>query len=54
MGTSPLDVNVPVDAEPETVNIPTDYKVVVSDQVLEEETKQLQQEEQQEGTKPVN
>lgn len=26
-----------------TVNIPTDYKVVVPDQVLEEETKELQQ-----------
>ena len=29
-----------------TVNIPTDYKVVIPDQVLEEEIKQLEQEEQ--------
>ena len=35
-------------ANPETVNIPTDYKVVVPDQVLEEETKQLQQDQKQE------
>jgi hypothetical protein len=43
-GNIPLDVNVPV--EPETVNIPTDYKIVVPDQVLEEETEQLQQEQE--------
>jgi DNA repair exonuclease SbcCD ATPase subunit len=44
-GNNPLDVNTPIN-EPETVSIPTDYKVVISDQVLEEETKQLQQQEQ--------
>lgn len=37
--------------EPETVSVPTDYKVVVPDQVLEEETKRL---EQQEDAEPVN
>ena len=36
--------------EPETVSIPTDYKVAIPDQVLEEETKQLEQED----TEPVN
>ena len=42
-GNSPLDVNVPVDPEPETIHISTDYKVVVPDQVLEEETNRLEQ-----------
>jgi hypothetical protein len=46
VGNIPLDVNVPVDPEPETVDIPTDYKVIVPDQVLEGETKQLQQEQE--------
>lgn len=44
--------NMPIEKpEPETVSIPTDYKVVVPDQVLEEETKRL---EQQEDAEPVN
>jgi hypothetical protein len=48
------DANVPIN-EPETVSIPTDYKVVISNQVLEEETKQLEREQkQQEGTESVN
>ena len=38
--------------ETETVNIPTDYNVVVSEQVLEKEAKQLQQE--QPESEPVN
>lgn len=45
------DANMPManpKPEPETVNIPTDYKVVVPDQVLEEETKQFEQEVEQE------
>jgi hypothetical protein len=37
----------------EKISIPTDYKVVVSEQVLEEETKELEQQEQ-EGNEPIN
>jgi hypothetical protein len=33
--------------EQEKINIPTDYKVIVSERILEEETKQLQQEQEQ-------
>ena len=48
--------NMPIEKpEPETVNIPTDYKVVIPDWVLEEETKQLEREQkQQEDTESVN
>ena len=45
--TSVSDANMRKEQEP-TVSIPTDYKVVIPDQVLEEETKQLQQEQEQE------
>ena len=47
------DANVPIN-EPETVSFPTDYNIVVPEQVLEEETKRLQQEQQQEGSEPVS
>jgi DNA repair exonuclease SbcCD ATPase subunit len=45
LDTSVSDANMRKEQE-HTVNIPTDYKVVVPDQVLEEETKQLQQEQE--------
>jgi hypothetical protein len=38
------------ESEPETESIPTDYNVVIPEEVIEEKTKQLQQEEQQQGT----
>jgi hypothetical protein len=42
------------ESEPETESIPTDYNVVIPEEVIEEKTKQLQQEEQQQGTELVN
>jgi hypothetical protein len=54
LATSGTDANMSMtEPEPETVSIPTDYEVVVPDQDLEEETKQLEQQEQLES-EPVN
>lgn len=45
LATSGIDANMPMtESKPKMVNLPSDYKVVVPDQVLEEETRQLQQE----------
>jgi hypothetical protein len=54
--TCHTDANMSIDKEPETetVSIPTDYNVVIPEQVLEEEIKQLEQQEQQKGAEPVN
>jgi hypothetical protein len=54
LATSGTDANMSIaEPEPETVSIPADYEVLVPDQVLEEETKQLEQQEQPES-EPVN
>jgi hypothetical protein len=51
-GTSPLDANMSMKQEQEEkISIPTDYKIVIPAQILEEETKQLEQESESE---PVN
>jgi hypothetical protein len=51
LATSGTDVNMSItESEPETVSIPTDYSVVIPEEVIEEETKQSEQED----TEPVN
>jgi hypothetical protein len=51
LATSGTDVNMSItESEPETVSIPTDYSVVIHEEVIEEETKQSEQED----TEPVN